>query len=198
MVQLSLDVKPYFECSMLNDVRFTCFHMVFVISFLLLSSRLFAQDRSYRDVRDGKVYALVEINGLTWFAENLSYKTSTSMSVGHALKSDTSICGEFYLLEEAFEVCPAGWRLPKEKEVKALLKSERKGALTVVDTLNVLLCGRVDKGKHTKAGLQNTYWMDAPVQEGAILHWHVFQAEHKLHDHNVVIAERQFPVRCVR
>ena len=56
-------------------------------------------------------------------------------------------------MEDAFEVCLAGWRLwrlPNEKEVKELIKMDKRGKIDLIDTLKVDMCGRIDGGKAAK------------------------------------------------
>ena len=153
--------------------------------------------QQFEDPRDGNLYAFVELDGLNWFTENLRFETEGSFCVSDSNEADCRQCGQFYPVKEALQVCPDGWRLPVEAEIKALLKAQRKQKTKLMDTLNIWLCGRVDYGKLAKIGEQNTFWLDAKFQEGSIMHWHSFGQEQELHDHNVVQAKRQFPVRCV-
>lgn len=145
------------------------------------------------DERDGEKYALVELNGLFWFKENLRYRSASH--------KDTLIsegkCGVFYLFEDAKHACPEGWRLPSEDEVKSLIKADKKGKMTLTDTLSIELCGRIDYEKHGKPGLQNTFWLNEELHEEHVNHWHTFSNENKIHSHNVIQARRKFPVRCV-
>lgn len=149
----------------------------------------------FTDVRDEAIYQYKGINDLNWMTENLRYKTDNSMTISDSINCEG--CGEFYDVTDAFKVCPQGWRLPKEKEVRNLIKWHKKKKQSLTEALTILLCGRVDNGKHGKAGEQNTFWMDAPIEEGHVNHWHTFGETQELHSHNVVAAERQFPVRCV-
>jgi hypothetical protein len=160
--------------------------------FLLKSSH--SQEDSFVDPRDSNSYAIVQINELKWFQENLRYEFNNGKDT-LILESD---CGVFYEVEEAFKACPQGWRLPTEKEVKALLKEEKKGRIELVDSLKIVLCGRIDSGEYAKTGEQNTFWMDAELEDGHIAHWHTFGSENKMHSHNVIVAQRKFPVRCVK
>jgi uncharacterized protein (TIGR02145 family) len=154
------------------------------------------KSNSFTDERDNNQYEFIEIGELKWMTTNLRFETEKSLTVS-TLNEECEGCGEFYDVVDAFKVCPGGWRLPKNKEVEAMFKWHKKSKLSVTENLSILLCGRVDNGKHSKAGTQNTYWMDAELEEGHINHWHTFGEEQELHSHNVVAAERQFPVRCV-
>jgi hypothetical protein len=150
----------------------------------------------FTDARDGNSYGYVEINSLKWMTENLRYETLQSMTVSDYTENCEG-CGEFYFVHDAFDVCPENWRLPTEREVKALIKWHKKKKLLLNESLSILLCGRVDNGQHSKSGTQNTFWIDADLVEGQITHWHTFHDEQELHSHDVINAERQFPVRCI-
>lgn len=151
---------------------------------------------TFEDPRDGNVYEYIELNGLKWMKENLRYEVVGSMTVSDST-DNCEKCGEFYSVDAAFEVCPEHWRLPKESEVKSLIKWHKKRKQSLNESLSILLCGRVDNGKHAKVGEQNTFWMDSKISNGHVSHWHTFQEKQEIHSHDVVNANRQFPVRCV-
>lgn len=148
------------------------------------------------DERDGQAYSYIQIDNLFWLRENMRLKTERSMTISDTIFT-TNNCGSFYFVDEALSVCPKGWRLPTEKEVKTLIKLEKKKHINIIDTLNIKLCGRIDGKKIARVGMQTTFWIDAPLKDGNILHWHIFGNRQELHEHNVVVAKRQFPVRCV-
>jgi hypothetical protein len=170
-----------------------------LISFCTTASAQLEKKSSpaYYDNRDQNSYELIILYDLQLFAENQRYQTPNSMTVIDSSSSDTAICGEFYLVDEAFNVCPEGWRLPTEKEVKSLIKAWRKGRVDLLDTLQIKLCGRIDNENLSRIGEQNTFWIDSELKDGSITHWHVFGSDIKMHNHNVVVARRRFPVRCV-
>jgi len=150
----------------------------------------------FLDTRDANEYSYLKVDDLMWFTQNLRFKTPSSMCVSTD-EERCATCGEFYLLEDAFDVCPNGWRLPNLKEVQGLLKLEKRKKIHINELLRVELCGRIDNKTIAKVGLQNTFWIDAPEKSGHVEHWHTFTDEQKIHKHNVVAAKRQFPVRCV-
>ncbi|MEZ4917872.1 MAG: FISUMP domain-containing protein [Saprospiraceae bacterium] len=149
----------------------------------------------FTDPRDGNTYQYVQVGELDWFVENLRFQTTNSVDVSG---EELNECGLFYPVEEAGTVCPDSWRLPTEKEVKALIKNEKRGRIQLIDTLQIQLCGRIDYGTLAKTGTQNTFWIDAKLEDGYITHWHTFGTKNELHRHNVTVAQRKFPVRCVR
>ena len=122
------------------------------------------------DSRDGNQYEIVELNGIQWFTENIRFQTENSTSIADG----TTVCGEFYLVDDAFNVCPDGWRLPTEPEVKSLIKLNKRKKINLTDTLKIELCGRIDVGKHSRQGEQNTFWIDSELKDGYIMHWHTF------------------------
>ena len=164
-----------------------------LLSLLVFYSFDAERETSFTDQRDGEQYEIIEIENLLWFRENLRYRPGSGRDT---LIPDDG-CGVFCKVEQVKSVCPEGWRLPREKEVKNLMRLEKKGEIIIKDLLNIKLCGRIDYEKHTKSGMQNTFWLDEDLEGGKITHWHTFSEEHKTHNHNVVNARRKFPVRCV-
>lgn len=148
------------------------------------------------DERDGQSYSIVRAANLEWFASNLNYKTADSRAYADSAANDS--CFQFYRVNEAMNACPAGWRLPTEPEVKQLLKQAKKQKFSVEETLNISFCGRIDGNVAAKVGSQTTFWIDSELVDGNITHWHFFKDEIELHNHNVINADRKFPVRCVR
>jgi uncharacterized protein (TIGR02145 family) len=68
-----------------------------------------------RDPRDGRVYQVVGIGNLRWFAENLRYFTSDS----RCYSNDEERCaadGRLYRFEDASAACPPGWRTPTDED----------------------------------------------------------------------------------
>lgn len=173
------------------------FQKIYVLSVFVLPVLLLFLKRNnpepFTDPRDNEQYQILELEDMLWFKENLRYRTS--------VPSDTLIdsknCGVFYSVKSAKTACPEGWRLPTEKEVKRLVRLDKRGKISLKDTLNIQLCGRMDNEKHAKIGLQNTFWLSEELTDGHITHWHTFGETHKIHNHNVVVARRKFPVRCV-
>lgn len=176
--------------------HYSCF-----ILLLFLFSNASAQNKLptlwYVDERDGNSYNYIYIDGLYWFTENLRYKTQYSIAVKDTSGNVLEHCGLFYRVDESFEACPLGWRLPTEKEVKRLIKLDKRKKIQLTESLQIELCGRIDHGKLSKLGLQNTFWIDATLKDGYITHWHTFEEKQELHHHNVMNAQRQFPIRCV-
>jgi len=83
------------------------------------------QSISFTDSRDKKKYKAVKIDGKTWMAENLNFKTDNSLCFGKKDANCTKY-GRLYTWDEAKKACPEGWRLPKKEEWVAMFKAERK------------------------------------------------------------------------
>jgi uncharacterized protein (TIGR02145 family) len=103
------------------------------------------QSGSFTDPRDGEVYRTVEIDGITWMAENLRYKTDESKALrvkknkyvtsykggfggayacgeeydygAKAIACEhLKVVGRYYTWEDANTACPDGWHLSTHEE----------------------------------------------------------------------------------
>ncbi len=66
------------------------------------------------DVRDGKNYKIVRIDGEWWFAENLDFVTGKSVHFEDDVCEDK--CGVGYYYEDAVNACPKGFHLSTKSE----------------------------------------------------------------------------------
>ena len=79
----------------------------------------------FTDLRDGKVYRIVNIGGKVWMAENLNW---AGAGVFHGGNNNTAPgnaepfhkAGRLYTWDEALTVAPPGWHLPTDAEWTAL------------------------------------------------------------------------------
>jgi uncharacterized protein (TIGR02145 family) len=94
---------------------------VLYLPYLLVSVLFIACSESFTDPRDGQSYDIVEIGGLTWFAENLNFATGGSVCP----EGDSRKCSEYgrlYTWDDARTACPEGWRLPDSADFAALVE----------------------------------------------------------------------------
>jgi len=66
---------------------------------------------------DGKAYSITVRNGIKWMG-NLNHKASGSKCYNDAENCEG--CGRLYNWSTAKDVCPGGWRLPSDAEIRAL------------------------------------------------------------------------------
>lgn len=70
----------------------------------------------FTDPRDNRKYQTIEINGLTWMAENLSYDIGEGCSIYKNRQIYEKEYGRLYTWQAAKDACPPGWRLPSLEE----------------------------------------------------------------------------------
>src|SRR5512133_2738619 len=75
----------------------------------------------FTDKRDGNVYRTITIDGVTWMAENLKFKTKTGSFYFDNDSNNLQTYGVLYEWETARNVCPAGWHLPTGAEFQSLI-----------------------------------------------------------------------------
>jgi len=63
----------------------------------------------------------VEIDGVTWMAQNLNYSDSNLVNICIDLP-DCEKYGRYYDWDTVMEICPTGWHLPSNSEFDALKK----------------------------------------------------------------------------
>jgi len=78
---------------------------------------------TFRDLRDGKNYSVVQIGDQVWMAQNLAYRPNRGKF--WIYNNDLNYLSQFgflYNWETAKSVCPTGWHLPDKEEFELLLK----------------------------------------------------------------------------
>jgi len=88
-------------------------------AFILAFSTLQSQDK-FTDKRDGNVYRIIKVNGITWIAENMRYKPGNGAVYYDNNPDNAGDYGLLYEWETAKKVCPDGWHLPTGAEFRNL------------------------------------------------------------------------------
>lgn len=82
-------------------------------------STLYGQDK-FIDKRDGNVYRTINVEGKTWMAENLRFKTKEGSYFFDNDSNNVAVYGALYDWKTAMNVCPTGWHLPSGPEFQTL------------------------------------------------------------------------------
>ncbi len=118
------------------------------VLFLLIILPLSGQE-TFRDKRDGNIYRTVDVQGMTWMAENLRYKAAQGSDYFENDSSNLRRYGLLYDWKSAQKACPDGWRLPSGEEFQALVsyndqKDSWKSKKSTSDSFGVQLGGMQD------------------------------------------------------
>jgi hypothetical protein len=87
--------------------------------------------------------------------------------------------------------------LARELEFKSLIKTDKRGKINLLDSLNIDPFGRIDAGELGRKAEQNTFWLKTEFKDGFISNWLTFDDRHVLRNRTIESADRQFPVTCM-
>ncbi len=137
-----------------------------VILFLCLTGFVAAANAqsTFTDTRDGNKYKTIDVQGVTWMAENLRFKGVEGADYFENNPNNLSHYGMLYDWKTAMKVCPDGWQLPSGSDFKALIEyNESRGAWRVKKTdpnsFGIQLAGMKDyEGTYSEIDEGGYYW----------------------------------------
>jgi uncharacterized protein (TIGR02145 family) len=118
----------------------------------------------FRDQRDGYLYRIISVQGVTWMAENLRFKAPQGASYFDNNQSNLEKYGMLYDWKTAVKVCPPGWRLPTGAEYQSLLTNNEengnwKGKPADPNSFGIQLGGMQDhEGNFTELDEAAYFW----------------------------------------
>ena len=115
---------------------------------------------SLYDARDGRTYKVTTIGSRVWMAENLDYGTETSV----CYEDNIDLCaqyGRLYQQAEAFDICPAGWRLPTLEDANELIAND-VSALLATGTNSTGFSALLGGSSNGNMGVYAIIWTSEP------------------------------------
>lgn len=93
-----------------------------ILSILLFSGLVItlSGQGKFTDQRDHSEYKTITIQGVTWMAENLRFKSDEGCFSFDRDPNNVPIYGVLYEWKTALKVCPDGWHLPSGAEFQVL------------------------------------------------------------------------------
>lgn len=166
-----------------------------------------------KDPRDQQTYKTTTINGQTWMAENLRFKTVGGCIENIAL--DLGKYGYYYNWRAANMACPKGWHLPSADEWQALIEAlgaenaaqalkaenswqaEYRGSNTA--QFNILPAGFFSPSLRdfTKTGEQALFWSATDYFSQEAYYFSIDQ-QHKTVEKKAKDKKHAFSCRCLK
>jgi hypothetical protein len=121
---------------------------------------------TFTDIRDGRTYEAVKLDGRYWMRENLSYKTRGAYCYDMQ-RSNCEKHGALYPWRIAQDACPKGWRIPAPREWDSLRRSLSFDELSKVfpPSGGMLLEGNKSTGMKS----EGYYWAQPPGADPMIV-----------------------------
>lgn len=108
------------------------------------------------DMRDTQTYALIEVSGKLWMAQDINIALPNSQCYDESDAKCTSN-GRLYTFNAAQSACPLGWRLPNREEAQSALDNA---------SFPWSYSGRCKDGECSFMGDMGFHWTSATPQEG--------------------------------
>jgi len=108
--------------------------------------------KTFTDSRDGKTYRMATIDGRTWMAENLNFEAEGSKCYDNK-PDNCRKYGRLYDWETAVKACPAGWRIPHDKEWEMLMDYASYTAGDSIDEWKFKSSTRLKSSRSWKYGM---------------------------------------------
>jgi uncharacterized protein (TIGR02145 family) len=108
------------------------------------------------DTRDNKTYALAQVGGKLWMAQDINYEGSTSECYNETPANCTTN-GRLYTFNAAQKACPIGWHIPTRDEAQAAISDE---------SYPWSYSGRCKDGDCNFLGQMGFHWTSATPQDG--------------------------------
>ena len=162
-----------------------------LVTVIVLVAALSGIAESLTDSRDGRRYKVVEIDGTSWMAENLNFKTKNSFCYDDD-ESNCKLYGRLYTFDAAQNACPDGWRIASESDWNSLSDADYQ------KTLQVQPAGfRNSKGKYELEGLRADFWTDGSASKDKG-NYAYFSFKAQKSDKNNYSKKGAMSVRCVQ
>lgn len=193
---------------------------------MVVAAPVFTCGNTWTDIRDGKSYPTVLINGQCWFAANLDHgiriqstvpQTDNCTTEKYCYNNDPAECntyGALYQWDELMKydnspggqgICPAGWHVPVENDWQTLMATYNGAAFagTPLQDLSITGWHGLPGGvlyqnlTFSHKGLAALYWTSTPVSALRIIS-HGMNVKDMSVSYYESLKANAFPVRCVK
>ena len=170
---------------------------------------------SFLDIRNNKKYALIKVDNLWWFNQDLDFDTPTSEYFDSKNKEFSK--SRLYFYKDAVKACPKGWRLPTLKEFDVFLNQISEKQVYGIAELNYNWdninenhskgfkfnkTGFLHKKKRQSKSSFNMWIYNEKLDDA--YHAHMYETDtgnlqlfRHTHEHKKPKKNRKFAVRCV-
>ena len=104
------------------------------------SSVTVESNTEFKDLRDGQVYPIVDIEVQRWLNRNMNYAVDSSWCYND-VEQNCDLIGRAYNWESAKQACPEGYRLPTSKDWSLLEKLMATDIVKNKGDMNIVMTG---------------------------------------------------------